>query len=239
LDWELAISRNREALQRIVIALFALAGVVEGKALDVLSRHLHWKILRVLRPAESAVRRLIMIAAHGLVLTPRAVRPAPIGLRGRVAAAFSPTFCLVDPLKRFRPYAADPEDFDLIEEQEIEQQDSAIPSLARISVPGLYDPFIPSDSSSNQSIDAKHLGRRLQALKFALENLPRQARRLARWQARHNLIRMQFPMRIVRQSPLRPGGAPGIRVRQSHEVDHVLRECHGLVLDQLAQADTS
>jgi hypothetical protein len=69
--------------------------------------------------------------------------------------------------------------------------------------------------------DARPLARRLEALRLALEDLPRQARRLARWRAR----RMSMPQAKF-TSPLRPGRAPGQRRREEHPVDRVLEECH-------------
>jgi hypothetical protein len=72
-------------------------------------------------------------------------------------------------------------------------------------------------------VDARRLGRRLWAAKLALDNLPRQARRLKRWQARR--ARMAHPKFT---SPLRPGLPPGHRKAPRDEVDRVLRECHAL-----------
>ena len=66
MDWALAIKRNREQLKAIVLALFALAGMRVGGSLFTLRRDVFAAIMLVLRPAESAVRRLIVIAAHGL-----------------------------------------------------------------------------------------------------------------------------------------------------------------------------
>ncbi len=68
--WELAIARNRAALTPIVTALFFMAGLDEGGA-ETLPRRVCRRILKVLRPAETALRRLIMIAAHGIVVTVR------------------------------------------------------------------------------------------------------------------------------------------------------------------------
>jgi hypothetical protein len=230
MDWQLAIDRNREALLRIIAALFALAGLAQ----DVLPRHIYRVILRVLRPAESAVRRLIIIAARGLVLAPRPSRPFPAGLVPRIDTARIPSFCLIDPLKRFVPFAGYVEDFEEDGDDSVEH-----PSLPRISVPGLFDPlFAPAPApSSDDLINAQHIARRLQALRLALENLPKQARRLARWQARRPLaLQRHKPMRI---SPFRPGSPPGHRQRHIHEVHGVLRECHLLMLDTLAAPDTS
>ena len=66
MDWALAIRRNRDQLKDIVLALFALARMRVGGSLFTLRRDVFAAIMLVLRPAESAVRRLIVIAAHGL-----------------------------------------------------------------------------------------------------------------------------------------------------------------------------
>jgi hypothetical protein len=85
--------------------------------------------------------------------------------------------------------------------------------------PPAADPTPPPDGLVN----AERLTRRLQALKLALEDLPRQARRLARWRVRReNAPSPKF------KSPLRPGHPPGYRRKPIHEVDEVLIECHGL-----------
>ena len=77
-------------------------------------------------------------------------------------------------------------------------------------------------------VGALRLGRRLEAVKMALENLAAQAKRLARWQARRD--RMRSPKF---RSPLRPGSPPGHRKEPRHEVDAVLSECHALASDAL------
>ncbi len=68
INWDRAIARNREALPRILAALFAMAGLAGGEAVATLPRHLRNHILRLLRAAESAVRRLIIIAARDVVV---------------------------------------------------------------------------------------------------------------------------------------------------------------------------
>ena len=86
-------------------------------------------------------------------------------------------------------------------------------------------------------IDSTHLGQRLNALMRALDNLPAQARRLMRWQAKRDAaLKARRPTRI---SPIRPGLPPGWRERRIHEIDTVLRECHGLANDLLNAPDTS
>jgi hypothetical protein len=82
-------------------------------------------------------------------------------------------------------------------------------------------------------INASRLIRRLQALKSALDNLPREARRLVRAKARRDKIpSLKF------KSPLRPGPPPGHRRKKTHEIDEILTECHGLAWDVLRE-DTS
>jgi hypothetical protein len=64
---------------------------------------------------------------------------------------------------------------------------------------------------------------RLHAFKRALDDLPREAKRLVRWRAR----REKMPgVRFT--SPLRPGRPPGYRKIPLHDVDRVLDDCHGL-----------
>jgi hypothetical protein len=246
MDWQLAISRNREALLRIIAALFALAGLAEGRAEDVLPRHIYRAILRVLRPAESAVRRLIIIAARGLVLAPYCARPFPAKIVSGSGQARLPAFRLIDPLKRFSAFAEVAEDsrvedagYDDVDEDGMCDNACGRGVLPRISVPGHFDPLftVAPVPSSADPINAQRLGLRLAALKRALENLPKQARRLARWHARRPLaLQRHKPMRI---SPFRPGSPPGHRQRHIHEVHGVLRECHLLMLDTLAAPDTS
>jgi hypothetical protein len=223
MDWTLAINRNREALLRIIAGLFAMAGLAHGASFVTLPRYAYRAFLRVLRPAESAVRRLIVILAHDLVVAHRAGRAAPVGLAANTGAPQNPVFPLIDPLKRFSTGTA------------FEPQDA----LPRISVPGLYDltfttPLCPSP---DDAINAVHLSRRIATLKRALEDLNNQARRLARWTARRDFGLQNLPRKPRRITPFRPGSPPGAKRRRVHEVDHILRECHALVRDRLA--DTS
>jgi hypothetical protein len=76
----------------------------------------------------------------------------------------------------------------------------------------------------DDSVDAKRLNRRLMAIKQALENLPRQAQRLARW-------RMRQQAKAKSASALRPGRPPGHRKKETHDVDAVLKKCHALARD--------
>jgi hypothetical protein len=84
------------------------------------------------------------------------------------------------------------------------------------------------------TVSAIHLCRRLFAIKAALEDLPRQAMRLARWRSRRIEER-----RPERSSPLRFGRPPGFRKRPIHEVDDILKECHWLARNVEPALDTS
>ncbi len=95
LDWALAIDRNSTALKGIVDVLFAMLGLATRLPGPVY-RHL-------MRPAESAVRRLIVVAACGLVVKPVPARAMPAGTIIRKAKETTPrpSFQLFDTRKRF------------------------------------------------------------------------------------------------------------------------------------------
>ena len=215
MNWKGAISRNCETLSRIVAMLFTLAG--DGAAM--VERRAYFAALRILRPAESALRRLIIIAALGLTLKPRsgAAFSAKL-LAGEGSSSRAPVFALLDPLKSFACRAA-----------------QTVPGhMPRISVPGLFDPVFPPVrriATPEDLINAEHLCRRMEALRLALANLPKQAKRLARWKAKRDLaLAGNMPRRVKRLSPFRPGHPPGHRKRCALEVDYLLKECHGLAL---------
>ena len=232
MDWERAIEINRQALERVIAGLFAMAASILGHtwvlgripASMTLPRNVHAAIILILRPAESAVRRLIIIAARGIVLKLRLAGksgPGPwAALKLRPEEERSQAFQMIDPLKQFGISAPG-----LTEE---EAQSAA--QFPRISVPGFLDPVFPQAKlpSIDGALSAAHICRRLLALRDALDDLPRQARRLVRWQARQKLIPAG---KLSRLSPFRPGRPPGFRQRGKHEIDAILRECHGLACD--------
>ena len=102
MDWDLAIKRNSEALNGIVAALFAMLGLVGEVTVSRIPQALHRAVLRVLRPAESAVRRLIVVAARGLVVKLAPSRPMPKGHKiGKGGGSRLPSFQLYDTRKYF------------------------------------------------------------------------------------------------------------------------------------------
>jgi hypothetical protein len=229
MDWDLAIERNCEPLLRIVLALFALIGFGEGSVVERLAWPLYRAVLRVLRPAEWAVRRLIVIAARDLVAKPSPVRKAKPGRKiagkrrsGRIS------FRLFDPRKRFdrlyRPKGprAEPRihffNFDPRSPLVLRQAASVAPSPPQLD---------------RTTVSAKPLCRRLAAIKHALEDLAAQARRYARWRDKPFETR-----RPKLASTLRPGPPPRFRSKPAREADAILRECHWLARN-LPKPDTS
>jgi hypothetical protein len=231
MDWDLAIKRNSEALRGIIAALFAMLGLDGTDTVLRIPHPLHRAVLRVLRPAESAVRRLIVIAARGLVVKVAPARPMPKGqMIGKVVAPRSSSFQLFDTRKDFPElrqhrvkYAKNPPR--ILFFGDVSRVDALWPSPQPVAVP----PPPPADGLVN----AERITRRLQVLKLALEDLPRQARRLARWR-----VRREATPSPKFKSPLRPGPPPGHRKRQIHPIDEILDDCHWLAWDAM-KPDTS
>ena len=107
MDWDLAIKRNSKALKAIIEVLFALLGLDGGDAAQRIPRSLHSAVLRVLRPAEFAVRRLIVVAARNVVVKLAPSRPTVEGRKiVRGSGNSTPSFQLFDPVKRAKPIRA-------------------------------------------------------------------------------------------------------------------------------------
>ena len=221
MDWELAIKRNSEVLAGIVADLFAMLGLVA--LTDTVSR-LPWPtyraVLRVLRPAESALRRLIVVAARGLVVAPVVSRPQAAGaVKPRKRGTSRPSFQLFDPQTRIMlPRRRRPP--------------RAVPRIHMFNADGEFitigPPLRPAKApdrtkSPDDMVNAARLIRRLEALESALADLPRQARRLVRWR-----MRQEKAPDPSFKSPLRSGRPPGHRRRAVHQVDELLSECHWL-----------
>lgn len=264
MDWELAIKRNRAALKRVLAMLVAMAGFAtgphpeapgvaghaggphpevraEGEPRRTLPRRLHRAILRLLRPAESAARRLVIVFARNMVITlpplrPRRPQPNPTILRDGVGTGIvlpphlSPTrpapralsLPLADPLRR----------------PNRQRRSAATGCVPRILFPGFAAPApFPVRPTPHDLIDAKRLVLRLAALASALDDLPSHAKRFARWRARRDAGR------IRRTSPLRASRPPGQRSAGSrqpaHEIHDALNDIHGLAFQVLEPVDTS
>ncbi|MEO3997414.1 hypothetical protein [Mesorhizobium sp. CAU 1732] len=246
MDWNAAIETNRQALKRVLASLVALAGITDGGVdrTATLPRLLHRTVLRLLRPAEAAARRLIIVAARDMAPPParKATPPAPVvhlkpGTTPKNPAKTLP-LPLFDPLPRWR-----------------EHRRSAASGVPRIRIPGFSAPsmlVLRRPPRANDPVDAARLALRLQALGRALDDLPAHARRFARWRANRDAAATQMRepdaagkrdrgRRVVirRVWPLRPGRPPGWRKQPSHEVHHVLTAVHDLAFWAMERPDTS
>jgi len=244
MDWNAAIEKHCEALKRILATLIAMAGFassgqfafVTGQGVQhrgetdnttpTLPRHLHRAVLRLLRPAEAAARRLIIALARELLQTPQQAR----------ALAISPTFPgnrvgILPQRPHRRPAALTLPLLDPLRHP-FQRRHVAATSIPRICVPGFTEPapITPRlPTSAGDLIDASRLGRRLAALGSVLDDLPRHARRFARWQSsRAPAGAPNKSLRARRLWPLRPGKPPGARRHQRHEIHDLLDITHGL-----------
>lgn len=250
-DWWMgAIDGYREALLRVVAALLALVDVADHVAGATVPRHRRNHVLRLLRPAESAVRRLVVIAASrlavirspegvfmtGLDPARRPLRPAAGAAKRDAEPARTAPFPLADPLKRFSLRAP-------------RRRPKAFP---RVTILGSDPAPIPAgwQIAPDDAMDAAPLCRRLAVLQRVLGDIDGEARRLVRWQARRDRLLSRLaqdgdardPARDGAKnrprSPLRVGPPPGRRKRAVHEIDRILGDCHALALHAL-RSDTS
>jgi hypothetical protein len=245
MDRDFAIERSRGRLVAVVLELFAEIGLTGVGVVERVSRPVYRKVQRVLRSAESAVRRLIIASARDIVVEPSCRRPAPAGPinssqikskaegEGNTKRKRGLLFRLFD-----RPRRKDWGIGRRRKTRKIEPRvrildfDPRIPEFLRPQAPAP----IPEKAHAidDGTINAIRLCRRLFAIMGALEDIPRQARRYARW--RDKPIDERRPRR---ESPFRLGWPPGWRIRPTHEVDEILKDCHWLVRNLEPQLDTS
>ncbi len=236
MNWLLAIARNRTALLSVVAAIVTLLGGRDAAA-GPITRRLRNAVLALLRPAESATRRLIVISARGLKAAPP--RSAPVlpfgdGLgapgRGQAGVSRPSAFRLFDRPKRFVLKLKIPPPAGIPRIRTFWPAATSWSSAAPFQIATASSPSAAARPTPDAPVDISRLRMRLGALERALADLPHQARRLARWRVKRNAgVRSHQPLRPV----LRLGRPPGWRARPGHEVDHVLRECHALALQAL------
>ena len=234
MDWNLALEHNQAILLRNVAWLFTWLKLEVGESVETLSRLRRSTILFVLRPTESACRRLVYTAmiVRGIVMS---VRERALKMkRGerqppepRATSRSALPFKLLDPRKSFdllpdRPkYVSGPGPWvtDLWSDDPIFDRSALYAHQEKMNRP----PPSPDDEMS-----AGALCRRMNSLMVALGDLDAQVLRMAKLQARMKQALSKtgkLPKRV-----LRPGLPPGHRQRQKHEVDEVLVECHRLAL---------
>ena len=239
MDLDFAVERHRGILLLIVLALFAEMGITEGTVFQRLSRPLYRTVLGILRPAESAVRRLIIVMARDMVVKPRPRRKAPNGLKisGKAKSEGKEksesrrraSFRLFDPPRRSRRHRIRLRRL----EPRIHVMDDVYPGIPWF-LRGQPAPAVPvQEPVQDDTVNAIPLFRRIGALLGALRDMRRQAERYVLWRDRPKDER-----RPCRASPLRIGRPPGFRQKQIHEVDEILAECHYLA-QRVQMADTS
>jgi hypothetical protein len=258
-DGTAAIERNTTALRRVLAGIVGMARLegqfsvipqqsapphdaavaARGKPSPTLPRYLYLAVLRLLRPAESAARRLIIAAARTLVatLSPRRPVSAPVHQPGGV------------PLPPCNPGSAlHPSRFPLLDPPRYPTRwrKPVSSSVPRICVPGLTERHrLPPPPSPGDPIDATRLARRIAALVAVLGDLPGQARRFARWRARRAArlqakdgarpARRLWPLRFGRP----PGSRSGSHRHDGSEIDGILAHTHSVAVFALDRPDTS
>ena len=241
MNWTLAIEHNQAVLLRNVAWLFTWLKLDVGESVETMPRLKRLTVLFVLRPSESAFRRILFVAVfvRGILIPSLKNRPARAG---RIAqktvietrAARPLPFKLFDTRKNFDLYPDRPKYLrgpgpwitDLWSDDPIYDRSALYAHQERMNQPPAED------------VSAKAFCLRMNALMAALNDLDGQAVRMAKLLARIKTQKTEvgkFPLRVMR-----PGLPPGYRQRQKHEVDAVLTECHRLALmarDELQPPD--
>ena len=201
MDWAMSAQRYHAMLIPIAAELFRLARIVPGERPELdpeaktnhfmvtLPRYVYRAAMLILVPAEAAMRRLLIIAAHayGLDLKAPQKRRGPAVIpagKGGGASARPPIFNMFDPRKSFEDYWLP------------ELEENRAPFPGHIPEPKRFAP-----------VSAITLWRRINALHGAVSDLPKAARRYARWASR-------CAFALANDLPLRPRRhAPGPRAR--------------------------
>jgi hypothetical protein len=246
MHWNSAIERSRARLVAVVLELFEEIGLTRDEVVERVSRPVYRRVDRVLRSAESALRRLIIAVAHDKDAEASPRPPAPIAREGSGQIESKAGGDDLEKPKRkrglvFRLFDRPRrKDWGILrgrKRRRVEPRihifgsDPRIPAFLRPQAPAP----IPEKAHAidDGTVRALRLCRRLLAAMGALEDLARQARRYARWKAKPLEKR-----RPQRDSALRLGWPPGWRIRATHEVDEILKDCHWLVRN-LPAPDTS
>ena len=218
INWTRAIETNREALEQVVEEIFGLLKLALTGTPQLWPHEIQAQVRRLLRPTESALRRLIIIMARDVKVKLPAKRPMPKGLNIPRKASGRMAFRLYDARKRFAPVT------------ESKPEPKRGPRIHFFHGPV---PLVPASPAQKSRANPANLFKRYAALKTALETLPKQARRMALWR-----LRRQAKTKVKFKSPLRPGPPPGHQQRPRLAIDHVLAVCHGLAHEAL-YANTS
>ena len=208
---ETVIRVQRGLLLRIVAGLVAMLPEADT---HTVTRSVRLVLFGILRPAEAAARRLIALLAHDMVVMPGASRALPAGGIPRGSGGRRPVFRLFDPRKHPGP---------------VPVRKSAPGVGPRVTAIGLEKHVAAGPARpllSDDPVDVRSARGRVLALRAALDDLPKQARRLAR-----TFARGKTKWRRV----MRPGRPPGYRHRGRRMVDEVLADCQYVALEALRE----
>ena len=230
-DWDYVVEGNRDALKRILAMMLTMvaagAAAATGEAArPTLPRHLYRAVLAVLHPAESAARRLIVVAARGLSLPPRRLaapkppkrKPSPTGIvfpyGARVGDRFGARFAArlaaaaraaprAVPARRRLPL------FDTLRPPARRLRSVPARLAPRITLPGLtVRHVLPPKPTPFDAIDATRLNLRLETLAAVLDDLPKEALRFARWRARRDAQLRALREAMARTADRHPSAVP-------------------------------
>jgi hypothetical protein len=216
INWHRAITTNRQALEQVTEEILGLLAVALTGTPELWPQQVQAMVRRLLRPAESALRRLIIIMAKDVKVKLPPKRPMPKGLTIKRQGEGRITFRLYD--QRIGYKAA------------IEKPATKGPRIHFFHDRG---PLVPLAPANKPRRTVANLFKRCAALTSALETLPKQAKRMALWR-----LRRAAKADAKFKSPLRPGQPPGHQKRPRFEIDLVLTACHGLAHEAL-YANTS
>ncbi|MBE7183111.1 MAG: hypothetical protein INR68_01740 [Methylobacterium mesophilicum] len=225
MDGRLGIEHDRAVLQRIVVTLVAMAGLDGARA--TLPRRLRNAVLKLLRPAESAARRLIIAASHGIApgklcfapstssglgtrRSAQEAKPASMVVRNGKGTGIVMTRALLAELARAKPLFLSPSKerlspprlplFDAMRRVQTRRwkRQTAVPRIMGDGGPEHHAVSVPPPPKPHDPLPAEPLRLRLEALAHALDDLPREALRFARWRARQALRQAQDEERRAR-----------------------------------------
>ena len=181
----LAMARAWPQLERLAAMVGALLGLFDGAVPARISRGARLGALRLLRPAEALVRRLIVLMAYQMdVKTPAARGPIHVNHdAARQGQSIKPRFRLFEPLPGFSGVFA---------------------------APGTQQAPEKATKSPDEPVSAAMLARRLEGLEAVLAAPEAHARRYARLRTRR-----RQRARPGRTDPVRPGYPPGARSRHT------------------------
>ena len=206
MNWQHVFEINRTALLGLVAVMLGM--LPEG---GVIARAAKRRVLEILLPSEACLRRLIVVLTRNMdvpVVVPRAAPGQGIP-RGDADAERVPAFGLFDPRR-------------LVGVEHKRRSRGPEPRI------GFFDewaqqPRKPAPKDDDEFATAS-LRRRIASMQRALDDLPRQARRLMRIIARRRLAGNR------KTKVMRPGRPPGHRQRGKREVDTLLMELNDLAL---------